>query len=305
MKKAKKFFTVIAFISVLIFFAGPSSLLSQTAKEEKKQEPAINNLTQAKTDAQAKEEQEKAEARKAAAQALAEAQAKAEQQRAEIAKNREAEQANYEPVLKTYSLKYISVAELISAAKFYIWDYTGSENALTVRISKMNIPPFEDLLKKLDIEKKNIRFRVFSIIASREPISKGESEKEGSTRIENKDLKKVLDEMTGVWNFKYFRTEDPSFLIVKNGSGSNSASLLSRFGLLNLTIVQPQIRGEKAGERIIAAKQIRLVRTANFTTDTPIDTQDIIIKENGYLVVGVGSAGGQQAIILILSAEII
>jgi hypothetical protein len=282
MKKTKKFFKVIVFISVLAFSAGQASpLFSQTTKAEQAKEETLKASEQAKTEAQARSEQQKAEV-----QILP-------------------DPAKYEVVLKTYSLKYINVAEFISATKFYILDYTGSENALTVRIYKMNIPPFEDLLKKLDVEKKSIRFRVFNIIASREPISKGESEKEGSARIENKDLKKVLDEMTGVWNFKYFRTDDPSFLIVKNGSGSNSTSLLSKFGFLNLTIVQPQIRGEKAGERIIAAKQIRLVRTSNFITDAPIDTQDIIIKENGYLVIGVGSFFGQQAIILILSAEII
>jgi len=78
MKKAKKFFKMIAFISVLLFFAGPSSLLCQTAKEEQKQEPAINSLTQAKTDAQTKEEQEKAEAQNATTQSQAESQAKAE-----------------------------------------------------------------------------------------------------------------------------------------------------------------------------------------------------------------------------------
>jgi hypothetical protein len=282
MKRTKKFFTLLAFIAVLAFLAGKASpLFSQTTNAEQAKEEALKISEQAKTEARARSEQQKAEV-----QILP-------------------DPVKYEVVVKTYSLKYIDATDLLRLAKFYIIDSTSLGNVLTIRIFKKDIPAFEELLKKVDVDKKSIRFKVYPIIASREPISKGESEKEGSARIENKDLKKVLDEMTGVWNFKYFRTDDPSFLIVKNGSGSNSASLLSKFGFLNLTIVQPQIRGEKAGERIIAAKQIRLVRTSNFITDAPIDTQDIIIKENGYLVVGVGSLFGQQAIILILSAEII
>jgi hypothetical protein len=309
MKKTKKFFKVIAFISVLLFFAGPSSLLSQTAKEEKKQEPAINNLTQAKTDAQTKEEQEKAEARKTAAQAQAETQTKAEQQKAEALKVREAEQARYESVLKTYSLKYISAREFMNAAKFYVLDFSGSENALTVRIHRMNIPAFEDLLKKLDVEKRNIQFQVYTIVASKEPPSGGSYEnflKNETKEIENRDLKRVLDEMKGLWNFKHYWVDSPSFLMVKDGSLSNSFRLVSKWNL-NLSIAQIQVRGDEPGKRIISVGIIQLQESTSDGKTNLINTSDIAFKEKGYLVVGVSglsSVWGGMALILIINAEI-
>jgi len=313
MKKAKKFFKVIAFISLLLFFAGPSSLLSQTAKEGKKQEPAIDNLTQGNTDAQTKEEQEKAAARKAAAQALAEAQAKAEQQKAEALKVREAEQARYgyEAVLKTYSLKYISAREFMNAAKFFVLDFSGSENALTVRIHRMNIPAFEDLLKKLDVEKHNIQFQVHTIMASKELPSHtpGLLEnflKNETKEIENRDLKRVLDEMKGLWNFKHYWVDSPSFLMVKDGSVSNSFRLVSNRNL-NLSLAQIQVKGDEPGKRIISVGIIQLQESTSDENSNLINTSDIAFKEKGYLVVGVsGLSSGWRgmALILIINAEI-
>lgn len=307
MKKTGKFFKVIAFISVLLFFAGPASLLSQTAEEEKKQEPAINNLTQAKTDAQTKEEQEKAEARKAAAQAFAEAQAKAEQQKAEALKVRDAEAAKYEVVLKTYSLKYISVMEFMSAAKFYVLDYSGSENALTVRIQKMNIPAFEDLLKKLDVEKRNIQFQVYTIIASKElPSGPYENVLKSETKeIENKDLKRVLDEMKGLWNFKHYWVDNPSFLTVKDGSGLNFFRLVSNYAF-TMNVLHVRVRGDEPGKRIISVGHIQLLESTIEDKSTLIDTNDITFKEKGYLVVGVSGFASIRgmALILVINAEI-
>ncbi len=310
MKKAKKLFKVIAFISVLLFFAGPSSVLSQTAKEEKKQEPAINNLTQAKTDAQTKEEQEKAQARKAAAQAFAEAQAKAEQQKAEALKVREAEQAKYEAVLKTYSLKYISVEEFIRAARLYVLDSTGSENALTVRIHRMNIPAFEDLLKKLDVEKRNIQFQVHTIVASKDEEPPGpykDALKNETREITNKDLKRVLDEMKGLWSFKHYWLDSPSFLVVKDGSGANFFKLVSSRDLV-MDIRNVQVRGDEPGKRIISVGEIQLSQEMTGGGRSKlIETNEITFKEKGYLVVGVSgfhSGWSGLALILVISAEI-
>jgi len=312
MKNAKKFFEVIAFISVLLFFAGPSSLLSQTAKDEKKQEPAINNLTQAKTDAQTKEELENAEARKAAGQGLAEAQAKADQQKAEAQKMREAEKArnDYEAVLKTYSLKYISVAEFMRSARLFVLDSTGSESALTVRIHRMNIPAFEDLLKKLDVEKRNIQFQVHTIVASKDEEPPGpykDALKNETREITNKDLKRVLDEMKGLWSFKHYWLDSPSFLMVKDGSGANFFKLVSSRDLV-MDLRSVQVRGDEPGKRIISVGEIQLsqemTRGGRFKL---IETNDITFREKGYLVVGVSgfiSGWSGLALILVISAEI-
>jgi len=301
MKKAKKIFEAIAFISVLGFLVGTSFLLSQTAKEEKKQEPAINNLMQAKADSQNKDDQEKAEA-----------QAKADQQKAEAQKTRELEQArlNYESVLKTYSLKYISVEEFVRAAKLYIQDYSGSESALTVRIVRMNIPALEDLLKKLDVEKRNIQFQVYTIVATKDeepPERYKDALKNETKEIPNKDLKRVLDEMKGLWNFKHYWLDSPSFLMVKDGSVSNTFRLVSSRHL-NMFIRGVQLRGDERGKRTISVGQIKLTEEIiNSPESTLIDTSDINFKEKGYLVVGVSgftSGWAGMALILIINAEI-
>jgi len=67
-----------------------------------------------------------------------------------------------------------------------------------------------------------------------------------------------------------------------------------------------ELEGTYLGERNIYVKQIRLNMTANFTTLTPIDAQDLSFRENGYLVVGVGGTGSLagDAVILVVSAEI-
>jgi hypothetical protein len=314
MKKASRFFGILAFFSTLAFLAGPpSSLFSQTIKEDKTQDQTINSSTPAKMEVQAREEQEKAEAGKAAAQASAEAQAKADQQKTEAQKIREAEQArrDYESILKTYSLKYISVQEFVRAAKLYIQDYSGSESALTVRIFRTNIPAFEDLLKKLDVEKRNIQFQVYTIVASKELPSStpGLIEnwlKNETKEIENRDLKRVLDEMKGLWNFKHYWIDSPSFLMVKDGSVSNSFRLVSNRHF-NMFIRRVQVRGDEPGKRTISVGQIKLTEELNTTESTLIDTSDINFKEKGYLVVGISgftSGWAGMALILVINAEI-
>ncbi len=305
MKKARNFFGILAFFFMLAFLAGqPFFLFSQAIKEDKNQDQTIVSLTPAKTEAQAKQEQQKAEARKAAAQASAEAQAKADQK---------AEQArrDYESVLKTYTLKYISVEDFVRAAKLYIQDYSGPENAMTVRIYRINIPAFEDLLKKLDVDKRNIQFQIYTIIASKElPSGPFENALKNETKeIENKDLKRVLDEMKGLWNFRHYWVDNPSFLTIKDGSFSNAFRLVSSAASLNLSLLRVQSKGDEPGKRIISVGKIELVQTtgeakAGFTL---IDTSDVTFKEKGYLVVGVSGfqyGWSGAALILVINAEI-
>ena len=216
MIKTKRLFTPLVIFLAIAFFAATATVLSgQSAKKEQAGEEALKALEQAKTEAKAKEEQDKNTAEKAAAQAMADAQAISEQEKADaIKQKREIEareqeaKAQYEVVVKTYSLKYISASEFVRTAKFYILDSTGFENALTVRIYKKDIPAFEDLLKKLDVEKKNILFQVYTILASREEFPKDlplpKDLKTGTGDIDNKELKKVLDELKNLWNFKYY-----------------------------------------------------------------------------------------------------
>jgi hypothetical protein len=212
------------------------------------------------------------------------------------------------PVVKTYSLKYIGASEFMRSAKFYVYDSTGTESSLTVKIAKRNIPDFEALLKKLDVEKKNIQFQVYAIVASKDdpPDSYKNYAQTGTKEIADKDLKRVLDEMKGLWNFKHYWIDSPSFLIAKDGSGSNRSKLVSRHDL-EMILRNIQLRGDEPGKRIISVGEIALTQNLNSSVDNLINTSDITLKEKGYLVVGVsGLRAGWNglALILVISAEI-
>jgi hypothetical protein len=231
------------------------------------------------------------------------------EQRGAFLAERKTEVERNTPVVKTYSLKYISASEFMRSARFYVADYSGTESSLTVRILPRNIPDFEALLKKLDVEKKNIQFQVYTIVASKEdPPDTYKSYVQTETKeITDKDLKRVLDEMKGLWNFKHYWVDSPSFLIAKDGSGSSHSKLVSRYDL-DMTLRDIQLRGDEPGKRIISVGQIALTQIGlNTSVDNLINTSEITIKEKGYLVVGVSglrAPGWNMALILVISAEI-
>ncbi len=209
--------------------------------------------------------------------------------------------------VKTYELKFISASEFMRSARFYVVDSTGTESSLTVRIYERNIPEFEALLKKLDVEKRNIQFQVYTIIASKDqPLERFKNNFVSETQgIADKDLKRVLDEMKGLWNFKYYWVDSPSFLVVKDGAAGSMFKLVSPYDF-DMNVLRVQLRGDEPGKRIISVGQIKLSQTTN-QHSTLIDTSDVTFKEKGYLVVGVSGfqAGwNSSALILVISAEI-
>ena len=278
MIKAKRIFSVLVLMTAISLLAGSSSsLFAQTAKEAQ----AAQEASTAAAQTQAVEQ--KAPQKKAAA-----------------------DDRNY-MMVKTYELKYISATEFMRSAKFYVLDSTGTESSLTVRIYGNNIPEFEALLKKLDVEKRNIQFQVYTIIASKDqPPERFKNNFVSETQgIADKDLKRVLDEMKGLWNFKYYWVDSPSFLVVKDGAAGSMFKLVSPYDF-DMNILRVQLRGDEPGKRIISVGQIKLIQTINLQLKSAlIDTSDVTFKEKGYLVVGVtGMIGSGEALILVISAEI-
>lgn len=213
----------------------------------------------------------------------------------------------YEALIKTYHLKFIKPIELLAVAKFYIIDSTSYEDTITVKIFRINIPKFEEIMKKLDIEKKTVLFKVFTVIASRE------KETQENEVIENRDLRKVLDELRNLWNFKSYKIDGPSFLTVKEDSGLSYFRLVSAVSNFNMHILHVKVRGEKPGKRIVSIGQIQLKWIAAFsnTEQTLISTDNITLKEKGYLVAGISGYGysgratkDTKALILVINAEI-
>jgi hypothetical protein len=278
MIKAKRIFSVLVLMTAISLLAGASSsLFAQTAKE-----------------AQAAQEA-----------STAAAQTQAVEQKAPQ-KKPAADDRNY-MMVKTYELKFINASEFMRSARFYVVDSTGTESSLTVRIYERNIPEFEALLKKLDVEKRNIQFQVYTIIASKDqPLERFKNNFVSETQgIADKDLKRVLEEMKGLWNFKYYWVDSPSFLVVKDGAAGSMFKLVSPFDF-DMNVLRVQLRGDEPGKRIISVGQIKLSQTTN-QHSTLIDTSDVTFKEKGYLVVGVSGfqAGwSSSALILVISAEI-
>ena len=207
-------------------------------------------------------------------------------------------------IFRTYTLKYIKPEELLKATRILLEDASYSDNMITINIWQSRIPSFEEMLKKLDVEKKTIQFQAFAIVASRDPDAKS------SEPIDNKELKRVLDELKALWNFKTYRIEGPSFLTVRESSGSNSIELVTD-RMLSLTIANAKVTGEEPGKRTITIEQLKLGEKLagpgmpSFDHEL-IDTRDVSLKEKGYLVAGVSGYGSSAsyALILVINAEI-
>lgn len=233
-----------------------------------------------------------------------------------MAESAQEEQGNYdaveqssenERVIKTYFLKYIEPEELLEAARLHILDATAHKDTISIVIYKKHIPAFEELLKKLDVEKKTVLFKVFTVIATKEKLT------EEDEVIENKDLKRVLNELKNLWNFQSYKVDGPSFLSAKEDSGANSFRLVSSVSFFNMLIMDIDVREEEPGKRIVSIGQILLKWRLSVTKadeQTLIDTKKITLKEGGYLVAGISGYGfpsqgkAAKALILIINAEI-
>jgi type II secretory pathway component GspD/PulD (secretin) len=322
-------------------------------------------------------------------------------------------------VYKTYTLKHIKPEALLHAAKMFFTDATSYANSVTVLIYEGNIPRFEELLSKMDVEKKIIQFQIFAVVASRgreeqktskarenfpvnAPAQTGASSptdsragtsdkkeykgeliglkfREADLRdvvlyiadfarlnvifdvnvrgtvtcslkdipwdqaldivlsenrmgktiegkilrvaplyvfsrehnpdegdvIENKELRKVLDELKALWNFTTYAVDGPTSLTARENSGANNVKLVSNRPL-NVVIANPEIVGGEPGKRTISIEQVMLTGPSLTSSDIVyLNTHDITLKEKGYLVAGVsGYESSKTALILVISAEI-
>jgi ribosomal 30S subunit maturation factor RimM len=206
-------------------------------------------------------------------------------------------------VTKTYFLKHISPMAVDKAMSAYFWSppsYDRSGNMITVRMLEENIPEFEALLKKIDVEKKKVLIRVFTVIASNEGKS---------SMIENNDLKRVLSELQKVLSFKAFRVDGASALTVKDGQERGYLQLSSSSSL-KLELRDIYIKEEKPGDRIVGFEFILDQKSRLLGKDGDLFSNTLIrsetsVKENGYLVAGVSKIGENgDSLVLVINAEI-
>ena len=202
-------------------------------------------------------------------------------------------------VTKTYFLKHISPREVERALRMYFYRASSllSRKMLTVQIPPENVKTFEELLKKMDVPKQTIAFRIFTIIASTKP---------NGGKIDSKDLKKVLAELKNLLNFKSFKLDGVSLLNTEEGSDSKVV-LSSSIQGLSLEFDDVSLTKTRPPGQIIEIDELKL----RYYKELLISTKTSL-KENGYLIAGVSKltdykgAGAQagDSLVLVIHAKV-
>jgi hypothetical protein len=212
---------------------------------------------------------------------------------AEEQKTQSAGNSPSEVVAKSYMLRYVSPEFIKEALRVYFitCSFDEGSNMISVVLDKKNVVTFEEQLRKLDIEKKSIQLRIFSVIASKE----GKSD-----AIENKDLKRVLTEVSNLLSFKSYLLDGASVIMLKDGTRRSYLSLSSAMPEpLQLFINHVTILTGSGGKRSVKLG-LELYEKKEHLLDSETE-----IAENGYLVAGVSRIGNDgKSLVLVINAEI-
>lgn len=199
-------------------------------------------------------------------------------------------------VTRTYTLRYVSPEFVREALSVYFMNcsYSRESNLISVVLEKSKVAQFEEQLRKLDVEKKAITLRIFTVIAARE----GKSD-----AIENKDLKRVLAEVSNLLNFKSYVLDGASAVTVRDGAYfgrmalSTSLSEGLRFDYKGVTILTAN-----SGKRSVKLEFSVLQQGGGKQELLSAETE---IAEDGYLVAGVSRIGSEgKSLVLVINAEI-
>jgi hypothetical protein len=212
---------------------------------------------------------------------------------AEEQKTQAAGNSPSEVVAKSYTLRYVSPEFIKESLRVYFitCSFDEGSNMISVVLDKKNVVTFEEQLRKLDIEKKSIQLRIFSVIASKE----GKSD-----AIENKDLKRVLTEVSNLLSFKSYLLDGASVIMLKDGTRRSYLSLSSAMPEpLQLFINHVTILTGSGGKRSVKLG-LELYEKKEHLLDSETE-----IAENGYLVAGVSRIGNDgKSLVLVINAEI-
>ncbi len=197
-------------------------------------------------------------------------------------------------ITKTYILKYVSPSVVSEVLRPYILQksYSNSTMMFTVVLPKKNQKIFEEILKKMDVKKKDIKLKIYTVI--------GKSDSSKTEPIKNKNLVSVLKKLNNLMNFKGFTLDGVSFISLKDGQKKSKLKLSSNSNKLDLIIANVRIIGNKKDGREVKFH-------LNFWEHSlgELIKTETSVKENGYLIAGVSKIGEKgNSIILVISAEI-
>jgi hypothetical protein len=200
-----------------------------------------------------------------------------------------------EVVTKTYTLRNITPRFVQEALKVYLitCSFGAGSNLISVVMEKKNVASFEEQLRRLDEEKKTILLRIFSVIAGKE----GKNE-----TIENKDLKRVLAEVSNLLSFKSYVLDGAATIMLKDGTEFGRVALSSSIGeSLQFDCERIFISTGSGGKRSVKLGFSLMQMNAK----QELLTSDSEIAENGYLVAGVSRIGHEgKSLVLVINAEI-
>ncbi|MCP5050369.1 MAG: hypothetical protein GY940_24610 [bacterium] len=209
---------------------------------------------------------------------------------------------DYKEITKTYILQHVSPEKVSRTLRRYYLDasFDRSGNMFTVTIRKKQIADFEKMLKQLDVERRKIMLRIFTVVAS----SEGKSDP-----INNRDLDQVLKKLQKVLSFKSFRLDGVSALTVKDGQRESSLLLASKSSL-RLRMRDIVIRKSGSVNNVEFWFQIDQQpgnarnKDSGRIWDRLISSQTSV-KENGYLVAGVSKIGKNgDSLVLVINATV-
>lgn len=202
-----------------------------------------------------------------------------------------------ELVTRSYSLKHVTPATVCHSLGLYLFDrsFEDGSPALTVKLPRKDVAAFEAELRKLDVPKRSILLRVFTVVAARE--GKGGA-------IENRDLKRVLEEVSRLLNFKSYTLDGASAVTVKDGTRYGEL-LLASDTMANLRLQFGQVALVTGTDGRRAVRLSLNLSQQQKDGEGKLLGSETEVAENGYLVAGVSRlGGGGQSLVLVINAEI-
>ncbi len=198
-------------------------------------------------------------------------------------------------ITKTYKLKYISPYEAASLLKPYALKIMYSSRTspfITVRMFDVNVSKFEEVLKKVDVKKRNIFFKIYTITAFRNRKIE---------KITIPELKSVVKELSSLFSFKSYKVDGISSLFIKEGAKYSKIRLSSAYNL-TLLIIRPYIR--ISNNQKLINFDFELTEGGRKYRKTLIESTTYI-KNNTFFIAGVSSLGNtKDSIILVIKAQI-
>ncbi len=191
-------------------------------------------------------------------------------------------QNNY--LTKTYELKYISPIEAKSVLSPYILrsSYNPNSRFITVVIGKENLQKFESILKKIDKPRKNVVFKIYTVIGYRKKLN---------GNINNSELKNVVKKLLSLFSFKSYVLDSVSFILIKEGTKTARVKLSSSY---NLTLVIWNLVVNSSAGKSVINFGFHLLRYKGIALAGKENYEEIIssstnINNDNFFVAGVSS----------------